>query len=110
MRAWRRVTAPEESPSYSLTPGAEPQRNYLVVLDEMWRAMRLDGAGLVDKADSITRLNGAEGGGNLFLTHSLRDMQSMSSEADNLKGPRVRRTVRDRGHRRPGQGGPARPV
>ena len=63
----------------------EPQRNYLVVLDEMWRAMRLQGAGLVDKADSITRLNRAEGVGNLFITHSLRDMQSMANEADNLK-------------------------
>ena len=47
--------------------------------------MRLEGAGLVDKADSITRLNRNDGVGNIFITHSLRDMQSMSSEADNMK-------------------------
>lgn len=52
--------------------------------------MRLEGAGLVDKVDSITRLNRADGVGNILVTHSLRDLQSMSSEADNRKaaGPR----------------------
>src|SRR3954468_21575936 len=84
-----RAVAPSHSPGgvtvLIADAHVEPQRNYLVVLDEMWRPMRLDGAGLVDKADSITRLNRAEGVGNLFLTHSLRDMQSMSSQADNLK-------------------------
>ena len=46
---------------------------------------RLEGAGLVDKADSITRLNRNDGTGHLFITHSLRDMTSMESAADNIK-------------------------
>ena len=54
-------------------------------MDEMWRPMRIEGAGLVDKLDEITRLNRADGVGNIFITHSLKDMQSMTSAADNMK-------------------------
>ena len=85
LASWSEMFSTIEAANALADAGVEPQRNYLVVLDEMWRAMRLEGAGLVDKADSITRLNRAEGVSNLFITHSLRDMQSMSSEADNLK-------------------------
>lgn len=85
LASWSEMFSTIEAANALADAGLEPQRNYLVVLDEMWRAMRLEGAGLVDKADSITRLNRAEGVGNLFITHSLRDMQSMASEADNLK-------------------------
>lgn len=85
LASWSEMFSTIEAANALADAGLEPQRNYLVVLDEMWRAMRLEGAGLVDKADSITRLNRAEGVGNLFITHSLRDMQSMNSEADNLK-------------------------
>lgn len=85
LASWSEMFSTIEAANALADAGVEPQRNYLVVLDEMWRAMRLEGAGLVDKADSITRLNRAEGVGNLFITHSLRDMQSMSSDADNLK-------------------------
>lgn len=85
LASWSEMFSTIEAANALADAGVEPQRNYLVVLDEMWRAMRLEGAGLVDKADSITRLNRAEGVGNLFITHSLRDMQSMASEADNLK-------------------------
>ena len=59
-----------------------PQRHFLTVMDEMWRPMRLEGAGLVDKLDSITRLNRNEGVGHIFVTHSPKDMESMSSAAD----------------------------
>jgi hypothetical protein len=85
LASWSEMFSTIEAANALADADLEPQRNYLVVLDEMWRAMRLEGAGLVDKADSITRLNRAEGVGNLFITHSLRDMQSMNSEADNLK-------------------------
>lgn len=85
LASWSEMFSTIEAANALADAGLEPQRNYLVVLDEMWRAMRLEGAGLVDKADSITRLNRAEGVGNLFITHSLRDMQSMASEADNVK-------------------------
>ena len=85
LASWSETFGAIEAANALADAGLAPQRNYFVILDEMWRAMRLDGAGLVDKADSITRLNRNEGVGNLFITHSLRDMQSMTNESDNLK-------------------------
>ena len=85
LASWSETFGAIEAANALADAGLEPQRNFVTVLDEMWRAMRLSGAGLVDKADSITRLNRADGVGNIFITHSLRDMQSMDSEADNTK-------------------------
>lgn len=85
LASWGETFAAVEAANALTDAGLTPQRNYLVVLDELWRPMRLEGAGLVDKVDSITRLNRADGVGNIFVTHSLRDLQSMSSEADNRK-------------------------
>jgi hypothetical protein len=65
--------------------GREPQRHYVTVLDEMWRPLRVEGAGLVDKLDALTRLNRADGVGHIYVTHSPKDLQSMSSRADTLK-------------------------
>lgn len=86
LASWSETFGAIEAANALADAGLEPQRNYLTVLDEMWRAMRLEGAGLVDKADSITRLNRNDGLGQLFISHSLRDMESMTSEADNVKG------------------------
>jgi hypothetical protein len=88
LASWSQTFGAIEAANALADADPAPQRNYLVVLDEMWKAMRLEGAGLVDKADSITRLNRADGVANLFLTHSLRDMQSMSTAADNMKARR----------------------
>jgi hypothetical protein len=85
LASWSETFGAIEAANALADAGLEPQRNYLTVLDEMWRAMRLEGAGLVEKADSITRLNRNDGVGNLFITHSLRDMSSMVTEADNVK-------------------------
>ena len=85
LASWGETFAAVEAANALTDAGLAPQRNYLIVLDEMWRPMRLEGAGLVDRIDSITRLNRADGTGHLFITHSLRDLQSMTSEADNRK-------------------------
>jgi hypothetical protein len=62
-----------------------PPRNFLTVVDEMWRHMRLAGAGLVAKLDAITRLNRSEGVGHIFVTHTLKDLESMDSAAETRK-------------------------
>ncbi|WP_431030934.1 ATP/GTP-binding protein [Plantibacter sp. RU18] len=64
--------------------GLEPRRNYVVVLDEFWRALRV-GRGIVDRADSLTRLNRHEGIGQLMVSHTLRDFDTVENEADRKK-------------------------
>ncbi len=82
LATWSEVFATIEASNALADAGAAPQKHFLTVMDEMWRPMRLEGAGLVDKLDSITRLNRNEGVGHIFVTHSPKDMESMSSSAD----------------------------
>jgi len=91
LASWGETFAAVEAANAPTDAGLTPQRNYLVVLDELWRPMRLEGAGLVDKVDSFVRLNRADGVGNIFVTHALLDLEAMSSEADNRKAPGSRR-------------------
>jgi hypothetical protein len=61
-----------------------PRRSYLAVMDELWRALR-GAPGLVEYADSLTRLNRAKGMGTIMITHSLADLDALASEADRAK-------------------------
>ena len=64
--------------------GLAPRRNYVAVLDELWRAMR-GAPGLVDRADTLTRVNRQKGMGQIMLTHSLADLEALPTEADRAK-------------------------
>jgi hypothetical protein len=64
--------------------GLEPRRNYNVVLDELWRALRV-GRGIVDRADSLTRLNRHQGVGQMMISHTLKDFDAVADEADRKK-------------------------
>ena len=64
--------------------GLAPPRNYLVVLDELWRALR-GAPGLVDRADALTRTNRQRGVAQLMLTHSLADLDALPIEPDRAK-------------------------
>jgi len=59
-------------------------RSLVLPLDELWRALRA-GPGMVDSLDAMTRLNRSKGEVTLFITHSLRDSESLSTEADRAK-------------------------
>lgn len=85
LASWSEMFGAIEAGNALADAGLEPQRHVMTVMDEMWRAMRLPDAGLVEKADSVTRLNRNDGVGHLFITHSLRDLESMSNAADNQK-------------------------
>ena len=64
--------------------GAAPARSYLAVMDELWRA--LHGApGLVEHADSLTRLNRARGMASIMITHSLADLDALATETDRAR-------------------------
>jgi hypothetical protein len=63
--------------------GAAP-RPSLAVMDELWRALR-GAPGLVEHADSLTRLNRAKGMGTIMITHSLADLDALPTEEDRAK-------------------------
>jgi hypothetical protein len=64
--------------------GLAPRRSWLVVQDELWRALR-GAPGLVEHADSLTRLNRAKGMASLMITHSLADLDALPTEEDRAK-------------------------
>ena len=64
--------------------GLAPRRSYLAVMDELWRALR-GAPGLVEYADSLTRLNRAKGMGTIMITHSLADLDALPTAADRAK-------------------------
>jgi hypothetical protein len=64
--------------------GSWPRRSYLAVMDELWRALR-GGPGLVEHADSLTRLNRSRGMASIMITHSLADLDALATEEDRAK-------------------------
>jgi hypothetical protein len=64
--------------------GVAPARSYLAVMDELWRALR-GAPGLVEHADSLTRLNRARGMASIMITHSLADLDALATEEDRAK-------------------------
>ncbi len=60
------------------------RRPYLAVMDELWRALR-GAPGLVEYADSLTRLNRAKGMASIMITHSLADLDALATEEDRAK-------------------------
>jgi len=64
--------------------GLEPRRHYLVVLDELWRALRA-GQGMVDRVDALTRLNRQRGVGLAMISHTMSDLLALPTESDRMK-------------------------
>jgi hypothetical protein len=64
--------------------GLEPRRHYLVVLDELWRALRA-GRGMVDRVDALTRLNRQRGVGLAMISHTMSDLLALPTEEDRMK-------------------------
>jgi hypothetical protein len=64
--------------------GVAPRRRHVVVMDELWRALR-GSPGLVEHADALTRVNRAKGVADIRATHSLADLEALPSEEDRAK-------------------------
>jgi hypothetical protein len=64
--------------------GLEPRRHWLIVMDELWRALR-GGRGMVDRVDSLSRLNRTRGVGTLQVSHTLADLQALPDADDRAK-------------------------
>lgn len=64
--------------------GVAPRRRYQIVMDELWRILRAS-SGLVERIDSLTRLNRTVGVGQMMITHSMADFNALASPADRFK-------------------------
>lgn len=64
--------------------GLAPRRQYLGVMDELWRALR-GASGLVEHADALTRLNRQRGMASIMVTHSLADLDALPTQEDRAK-------------------------
>lgn len=64
--------------------GVVPRSHFNMVMDEMWRALR-SGPGMVERADTITRLNRTVGVSTMMITHTMKDLESLASEEDRAK-------------------------
>jgi hypothetical protein len=53
-------------------------------MDELWRALR-GALGLVEYADSLSRLNRSKGMARIMITHSLADLDALATEEDRAK-------------------------
>lgn len=64
--------------------GLAPRRQFLGVMDELWRALR-GASGLVEHADALTRLNRQRGMASVMVTHSMADLDALPTEEDRAK-------------------------
>lgn len=60
--------------------GLAPRRVYLLIMDELWRALRA-AEFMVDRVDEITRLNRTIGLGQVLCTHSMDDLKLHNEQA-----------------------------
>lgn len=61
--------------------GLEPRRHYLIVLDELHRALQA-GSGVIDHLDLLTRLNRSQNVGQIMVTHTMQDLEAVPDKKD----------------------------
>lgn len=64
--------------------GLEPQRNFYIKLDELWRTMR-SATNMTERIDGVTRLNRNEGVSQGLISHSMADLRALSTESEKEK-------------------------
>ena len=64
--------------------GLAPMRHYLIILDELWRAL-IAGRGMVDRTNCLTRLNRQWGVGVVMCSHTIKDLLSLPDEHERMK-------------------------
>lgn len=66
------------------TAGVEPQRHYIIAMDEIHQALR-SGPGMVERYDQLTRLNRKFGVGQMMITHTMKDLYALPTVEDREK-------------------------
>ncbi|MEV0650084.1 hypothetical protein AB0I28_32980 [Phytomonospora sp. NPDC050363] len=84
LSCWAYAFAVVDAAAVLAEQGLAPRRRFLAVMDELWRALR-GAPGLVEYADSLTRLNRQLGMASLMITHSLDDLTALATEEDRAK-------------------------
>ena len=64
--------------------GRGPRRTFQVIIDELWQVIG-SGAGIVDRVDSLVRLNRSDAVSLIMVTHSVNDLSAFESQADAAK-------------------------
>lgn len=64
--------------------GLAKQRQWHIVLDELWRALRA-AEGMADLVDSLTRLSRDKGVAITFASHTMDDLEALPTEGDRKK-------------------------
>ena len=65
--------------------GILPMRHYLVILDELWRVLLAARSGMIDRVNSLTRLNRQVGAGLVMISHTIKDLLSLAEEHERMK-------------------------
>lgn len=64
----------------------EPQRRYAVIQDELWMVLR-QGMGMVDRVDSLSRLDRNKGVGQIKCSHTMKDLEALhEKDRDKARG------------------------
>ena len=87
LACWTSTFASVEVAHALADEGLTERRNYFVALDELWRALRA-GADMVDRIDSLTRLNRRDGVGQAMITPTMSDLEALptASEREKARG------------------------
>jgi len=77
---WSYGSAAVAAAKYVGEAGLGPRRTYLMVMDELWRALRAADF-MVDRVDDVTRLNRTLGLAQTLVTHTMDDLQLSTPDA-----------------------------
>lgn len=77
---WSYGSAAVAAAKYLADAGLAPRRTYLMVMDELWRALRA-ATFMVNRVDEVTRLNRMLNLAQMLITHTMDDLRLATEEA-----------------------------
>ncbi|MFE6858033.1 hypothetical protein [Nocardia sp. NPDC057668] len=80
LACWADGFASVEAAHVLADAGLGPQRYFQVVMDELWQVLGL-GDFMVDRVDELTRLQRSIATALIMISHTIKDLQSLGSEA-----------------------------